>query len=90
MNNVITIAARGSYGSSVGITAGSVGDGRGTTVRLQAVARNVLLLNNVHAGSGTTPPHVKMEHGHIIIKKTPWSESASELYRPSDRRLSAK
>jgi hypothetical protein len=24
------------------------------------------------------------------IKKTPWSESASELYRPSDRRLSAK
>jgi hypothetical protein len=25
-----------------------------------------------------------------ITKKTPWSESASELYRPSDRRLSAK
>jgi hypothetical protein len=24
------------------------------------------------------------------IKKTPWSESASELYRPSDRRLSVK
>jgi hypothetical protein len=24
------------------------------------------------------------------IKKTPWPESASELYRPSDRRLSAK
>jgi hypothetical protein len=24
------------------------------------------------------------------IKKTPWSESASELYRPSDRRFSAK
>jgi CBS-domain-containing membrane protein len=23
-------------------------------------------------------------------KKTPWSESASELYRPSDRRLLAK
>jgi hypothetical protein len=23
-------------------------------------------------------------------KKPPWSESASELYRPSDRRLSAK
>jgi hypothetical protein len=23
-------------------------------------------------------------------KKTPWSESASELYRPSDRRFSAK
>jgi hypothetical protein len=26
----------------------------------------------------------------IIIIKTPWSESASELYRPSDRLLSAK
>jgi hypothetical protein len=25
-----------------------------------------------------------------ITKKTPWSESASELYRPSDRRSSAK
>jgi hypothetical protein len=25
-----------------------------------------------------------------IKKKTPWSESASELYRPSDRRMSAK
>jgi hypothetical protein len=25
-----------------------------------------------------------------IIKKTPWSESSSEIYRPSDRRLSAK
>jgi hypothetical protein len=23
-------------------------------------------------------------------KQTPWSESASELYRPNDRRLSAK
>jgi hypothetical protein len=26
----------------------------------------------------------------IMTKKTPWSESASELYRLSDRRLSAK
>jgi hypothetical protein len=25
-----------------------------------------------------------------LIKKSPWSESASELYRPSDSRLSAK
>jgi hypothetical protein len=24
------------------------------------------------------------------IKKTPWPQSAGELYRPSDRRLSAK
>jgi hypothetical protein len=29
--------------------------------------------------------HVKQTN-----KQTPWSESASELYRPSDRRLSAK
>jgi hypothetical protein len=27
---------------------------------------------------------------HCSYKKTPWSESASELYRPSDRLLSAK
>jgi hypothetical protein len=27
---------------------------------------------------------------YLKKKKTPWSESASELYRPSDRRLSAK
>jgi hypothetical protein len=26
----------------------------------------------------------------VYKKKTPWSESASELYRPSNRRLSAK
>jgi hypothetical protein len=26
----------------------------------------------------------------IELNYTPWSESASELYRPSDRRLSAK
>jgi hypothetical protein len=30
-------------------------------------------------------------HPGLLKKlKTPWSESASELYRPSDRRLSAK
>jgi hypothetical protein len=27
---------------------------------------------------------------NLTKKKIPWSESASELYRPSDRRLSAK
>jgi hypothetical protein len=26
----------------------------------------------------------------FFLEKTPWFESASELYRPSDRRLSAK
>jgi hypothetical protein len=45
------------------------------------------------------PSHIP-EYGNIrsyrcenikyYIKKIPWSESASELYRPSDRRLSAK
>jgi hypothetical protein len=37
--------------------------------------------------------HKSFLHTNIQIykkKKTPWSESASELYRPSDRRLSAK
>jgi hypothetical protein len=29
-------------------------------------------------------------HSWFLKKKTPWSESKSELYRPSDRRLSAK
>jgi hypothetical protein len=27
---------------------------------------------------------------YIFMPLTPWSESASELYRPNDRRLSAK
>jgi hypothetical protein len=32
----------------------------------------------------------KAPHINKPEKKTPWSESASELYRQSDRRLSAK
>jgi hypothetical protein len=31
-----------------------------------------------------------MKKGKITSKQTPWHESASELYRPTDRRLSAK
>jgi hypothetical protein len=31
-----------------------------------------------------------MDNVEQLKKKTPWSESASELYRPRDRRLSAK
>jgi hypothetical protein len=31
-----------------------------------------------------------VRHKQTTNKQTPWSESASELYRPSDRRLSAK
>jgi hypothetical protein len=33
---------------------------------------------------------VKFINMKNLIKKTPWSESASKLYRPSERRLSAK
>jgi hypothetical protein len=32
----------------------------------------------------------KYDDVFIHAKKTPWSESASELYRPSDRRSLAK
>jgi hypothetical protein len=37
--------------------------------------------------------HSRMDPEYVELllkKKTPWSESASELYRPIDRRLSAK
>jgi hypothetical protein len=33
---------------------------------------------------------IKTEKEMNTTKETPWPESASELYRPSDRRLSAK
>jgi hypothetical protein len=36
------------------------------------------------------PSNGKNIHRPKTNKQTPWSESASELYRPSDRRLSAK
>jgi hypothetical protein len=35
-------------------------------------------------------PYVRAQVSPPYRKKSPWSESASELYRPSDRRLSAK
>jgi hypothetical protein len=47
---------------------------------------------NLHeVGRELNLPHYLL-HGTYIryIKKTSWSESATELYRPSDRRLSAK
>jgi hypothetical protein len=39
-----------------------------------------------------TPPYsmALLLHKQTKNKQTPWSESASELYRPSDHRLSAK
>jgi hypothetical protein len=30
------------------------------------------------------------DNSDLIVYTTPWSESASELYQPNDRRLSAK
>jgi hypothetical protein len=36
------------------------------------------------------PPRILVPRLKTTEKKTPWSESTSELYRPSDRRLSAK
>jgi hypothetical protein len=51
--------------------------------------KSALPLRNVpvwrRVGSWTDP-----RVGLCVVKKTPWSESASELYRSSDRRLSAK
>jgi hypothetical protein len=41
--------------------------------------REILLRLEFHANKGTKTK-----------KKTPWLESASELYRPCDRRFSAK
>jgi hypothetical protein len=35
-------------------------------------------------------PHAPNDDTELDIKKNPWPESANELYRPSDRRLSAK
>jgi hypothetical protein len=40
--------------------------------------------------SASTHTHARTEAYTTNDKQTPWSESASELYRPSDRRLSAK
>jgi hypothetical protein len=50
-------------------------------------------LRQLHAWHDGTLRHggLNSSFSHSIIKKkTPWSESASELYLPSDRRLSAK
>jgi hypothetical protein len=44
-------------------------------------------------GGGVLSRPLTSKYFIIIIntnKQTPWSESASELYRPGDRRLSAK
>jgi hypothetical protein len=38
----------------------------------------------------TIIPFNNTQYSYIKLKKTPWSESASELYRPRDRCLSAK
>jgi hypothetical protein len=54
--------------------------------------RKPSLIDDNFCGGGWRNRTYYMKVRIIIIKKTktPWSESASELYRPSDRRLSAK
>jgi hypothetical protein len=48
-------------------------------------------LSALRAGRGLLPRNfISLFLVFISVKKTPWLESASELYRPSDRRLSAK
>jgi hypothetical protein len=44
------------------------------------------------SGNFLTAPRIKTlkDESQRLNKQNPWSESASELYRPSDRRLSAK
>jgi hypothetical protein len=54
------------------------GEGREITTNLRLSCLRTFLL--------TSPAY----SGQFLQKKTPWSESASELYRPSDSRLSAK
>jgi hypothetical protein len=48
-----------------------------------------IILNLPHTHTRTRARASK-QHTHTQNKQTPWSESASELYRPSDRCLSAK
>jgi hypothetical protein len=55
----------------------SSGEGKGTSTLLGPLER--ASLNHCSSGLRET-----------TNKQTPWSESARELYRPSDRRLSAK
>jgi hypothetical protein len=54
----------------------------------------LILINVLYQYSNTFGSSVtSMLFLYIVIQemiKTPWSESASELYRPSDRRLLAK
>jgi hypothetical protein len=49
---------------------------------------------NPHGTRRRSGPDTAWKEGtrveEISVKKTPWSESGSELYRPSDHRLPAK
>jgi hypothetical protein len=44
----------------------------------------------LHTVASIANDFLEFRQSQLILKKTPWSESASELYRQSDRRLSAK
>jgi hypothetical protein len=49
-----------------------------------------LCCRSVSAVSNYCLTTISEQTEHFTRSKTPWSESASELYRPTDRRLSAK
>jgi hypothetical protein len=68
-----------------------------TAARSSTLTISVFLQHNSFASwkvsiGGGQSDEASLVHAHTHIKKTktPWPESASELYRPSDRRLLAK
>jgi hypothetical protein len=67
------------------------------TSRLEVEIAIATLKKYKSPGSDQIPAELIQAGGEILLsaihkqnKQTPWFESASELYRPSDRRLSAK
>jgi hypothetical protein len=59
-------------------------------VRSQAAEEAILVRGMLLAGKWVTRIWEQRINVKFCVKETPWSESGSELYRPSDRRLSAK
>jgi hypothetical protein len=53
---------------------------------LHIIQSNLLLFIRLHS----PPPLFVVRPWSLSLNLTPWPESASELYRPSDRRLSVK
>jgi hypothetical protein len=59
-----------------------------TVPRFQVTA--TLCFKSTRNGRRYSEEHLRLEEREEYEIKTPWPESASELSRPSDRRLSAK